>query len=119
MITLRFIDDHTKTFGRTFRYRTIAGARTKAHQLVGLNPKRDPDGYVSHRTTGNCLFFQGCTYEELFLNDTQKAFLETLDPSPERWTEVLTEEHVTAAALERRGVIVVRRNDPHWEARRS
>lgn len=48
----------------------------------------------------------------------QSAFLSTLDPGPDRWTEVLTEEHRTAAALERKGVIELRKNGPHWEAHR-
>lgn len=118
MIELRFIDDPKKTFGRTFRYRTLAGARAKAPNLVGLDPRRDPDGYYVNHSNGNCLFVQGATYEDLFLSETQRRFLSELDPSPERWTEVLSHEHALAGSLEFRGVILIRRNGHHWEARR-
>ena len=46
--------------------KTLAGARTKAHNLVTSRPKRDPDGYAVNPQTGGCLFFQGVTFEELF-----------------------------------------------------
>jgi hypothetical protein len=65
MITLLYVNSSSAP-GRRFKYKTLAGARTKAHNLVGSNPKRDPDGYAVQRTTGNCLFFQGVSFVELF-----------------------------------------------------
>lgn len=65
MITLRYVTSPTST-GKAFKFKTLAGARTKARNLVGSYPKLDPDGYAVQRTTGNCLFFQGVTFDELF-----------------------------------------------------
>jgi hypothetical protein len=66
MITFRFVDDAARPFGRQFQYKTLAGAQAKAHRLVGGNPRLDPDGYAVHPRTGDCLFFQGVTFEQLF-----------------------------------------------------
>lgn len=52
--------------GRNSSFKTLVAAKKRAHALVGPHPKRDPDGYAVHRVTGNCLFFQGTTFEELF-----------------------------------------------------
>lgn len=68
MITLTYVTSPTST-GRTFKFKTLTGARNKARTLVGSYPKIDPDGYAVQRTTGNCLFFQGTTFEELFPKD--------------------------------------------------
>lgn len=64
-IVLRFITTPTSS-GRRFEYKTLAGAKRAAHRLVGSKPKRDPDGYAVHRRSGNCLFFLGATFEQLF-----------------------------------------------------
>jgi len=70
-ITLRFITDRYK-FGsrkmreRTFRYKTLEGARGRANSLVTAKPKIDPDGYAVHPTKGDCLVFIGITKEQLF-----------------------------------------------------
>jgi len=64
-ITLRYVDSPNAS-GRTFKFKTLVGARTKARKLVGSFPKQDPDGYAVSRLTGNCLFFQGVTFKELF-----------------------------------------------------
>ncbi len=63
VIQLRYVSNAPD---RTFRYKTLAGARARAHNLVGSNPKRDPDGYAVNRRTGDCLFFQNVTFEVLF-----------------------------------------------------
>lgn len=50
-------------------YKTLSGARNKAHKMVGANPKRDPDGYAVNRKNGVCLFVvSGCKYSDLFDN---------------------------------------------------
>jgi len=64
-IILRFVNDPSK-LGRKFEYKTLAGARKKAQSLVGKHPRLDPDGYAVHRVTGDCLFCQGATFDELF-----------------------------------------------------
>jgi hypothetical protein len=65
MITLRFVN-RPSSLGRTFRFKTLAGAVRKARKLVGSHPLLDPDGYAVQRLTGNCLFFQGANYIDLF-----------------------------------------------------
>ena len=64
-ITLRYVHS-ANTFGTAYTFKTLKGARKKAHTLVGPFPKLDPDGYVFQRVSGNCLFFKGATIEELF-----------------------------------------------------
>ncbi len=71
IITLRFVTDSRKLGSRkmserTFKYRTLVGARGRADSLVTGKPKMDPDGYAVHPTKGDCLFFQGTTAAELF-----------------------------------------------------
>jgi hypothetical protein len=65
MITLRFVNDPSKP-DRVFKYKTLAGARVRAHNLVTWHPRLDPDGYAVHPRSGDCLFFQGVTFDELF-----------------------------------------------------
>lgn len=64
-IVFRFVDSPAGS-GRCSTYKTLAGAQRAAQRLVGSKPKRDHDGYAVHRVTGNCLFFQGVTFEQLF-----------------------------------------------------
>ncbi len=63
-IILRWVVTPNST--KTFKYKTLAGAKSKAHALVGTQPKLDPDGYLVNRTTGGCLFFQGVELKDLF-----------------------------------------------------
>lgn len=65
MITFRYVTDPAH-MGKRFIFKTLEGAKAKAHKLVGTLPKLDPDGYAVNRTTGNCLFFFGTTFSELF-----------------------------------------------------
>lgn len=80
-MVLRFIDSPLSR-GRTFRFKTLKGARAKAHRLVTATPKRDHDGYAVHPKTGDCLFFvEGCTFELLFPQaDPQVEVLQQGEP---------------------------------------
>ncbi len=71
-IQLRYVDSPIR-MGRTFKFKTLAGARTKAHNLVTSRPKRDHDDYAVHPQTGNCLFYQGVAFEELFPSTEPQA----------------------------------------------
>lgn len=64
MITFTYVTSAHK--GQIFKYKTLAAAQKKAEALVGPHPKRDPDGYAVARLSGNCLFFRGCAFENLF-----------------------------------------------------
>lgn len=64
-IQLRWVSSPSSQ-GRTFKYKTLAGARAKAHNLVTSRPKRDHDDYAVNPQTGGCLFYQGVTFEALF-----------------------------------------------------
>jgi hypothetical protein len=80
VITLCYVTSPTRG-GVTFKFKTLKGAQSKAHQLLGVNPKRDPDGYAVSRTTGNCIFIrEGCTFEELFPEHQPLVTLQLLDP---------------------------------------
>lgn len=65
MIRLTYVNSPASR-GRKAQYDSLEKARKAAHKLVGPHPKRDPDGYAVDRVTGNCLFFQGVTFEVLF-----------------------------------------------------
>ena len=86
LITFRYVTNPAK-IGRKYSFKTLEGAQARAHKLVGQRPKVDPDGYVSHRRTGNCLFFFGCTLTELFpqLQDSPKS-------QTQGWIEVIREQ---------------------------
>jgi hypothetical protein len=64
-ITFCYVTDPGKPDKRS-QYKTLKAAQAKAQKLVGESPKLDPDGYAVDRKTGNCLFFNGVTFEELF-----------------------------------------------------
>jgi len=65
MITLNYVTS-ANSKGRTFKYKTLDAAQKRAFTLVGPHPKRDPDGYAVAKLSGNCLFFWGVTFEDLF-----------------------------------------------------
>ena len=65
MITFNYVTS-ANSKGRTFKYKTLGAAQKRASTLVGPHPKRDPDGYAVGRVSGNCLFFKGVTFEDLF-----------------------------------------------------
>lgn len=63
-ITFSFVNK-PGALGRRFFYKTLAGARRKAHKLVGTKPRLDPDGYAVARN-GDCLFFSGASFSDLW-----------------------------------------------------
>ncbi len=64
-ILLTYVTSSAKS-GRRFPFVTLETARRKAHALLSPNPRRDPDGYAVNRQNGHCLWFHGCTFEQLF-----------------------------------------------------
>lgn len=63
-IRLRYVTYGSLT-GVPYSFLTVAGAQRRAEILVGPRPKLDPDGYAVG-PKGDCLFFTGITFEELF-----------------------------------------------------
>ncbi len=58
--------------GRMSMLHSVEAARKRAHALVGAHPKKDPDGYAVSRRTGDCLFFSGTSFEELFPSEASE-----------------------------------------------
>lgn len=80
LIQLRWVSSPS-SLGRTFKYKSLRAAQTKAHKLVTAHPKRDHDDYAVHPQTGNCLFYQGTTFEALFpAAEPQAGVLQSGEP---------------------------------------
>lgn len=72
LIVLRYVNN-AATSGTTYKFKTLRGARNRAHTLVGAHPRQDPDGYAVART-GECLFIiSGTTFDGLFTAEEQPA----------------------------------------------